>query len=164
MLSLQPREQCLGRVQGDAIALPFGSGFAAAIFAFLFDPYNLTAFYAELGRLLGPEGVFVGTLHHITWGRVLRGALKLPIGVTRFICYESPQKNSVELKSLLVDDDELSARLRLAGLTPLLLEDLYLPADITNISPHILIPARELGVSPHRLPILRLIVARRTNA
>ena len=84
MLNVYPRENSLCAIQSNAIELPFHAGSFAAVFAFLYDPYNVDYFYSEIERILVSGGVFVGTLPHFDWGSALRNELKINIDKTRF--------------------------------------------------------------------------------
>ena len=163
MLTLSPREECLARIQFDALSLPFAKYSFAAILAFLYDPYNQTAFYHNVEASLRKGGVFFGTLPHFTWGKTLRKEIKLNNNKTRFRLFNSSIEEYVELESLLMDDTNLTKSIESSGLEIIHLSDVFLPTHVDNISPHIKIPAKALQISPYNLPILKAILARRKN-
>jgi SAM-dependent methyltransferase len=158
MLSLQPRENARIRIRCDARGLPFHAGVFAGVAAFLFDPYNESSTYEEIARVLAPRGIFVGTLPSHRWGALLRQLRGYSQGRARF---RTRNGEFVEVPSLLSSDGELTCRLRAAGLEPEVLVDLRLPPDVAQVSPDIRDPACEAGVTPHQLPIVKLIAARR---
>ena len=46
-----------------------------------------------------------------------------------------------------------------AGLSLLQIHDLYLPSTVVDVSEHLLIPAKALGLNAYNLPIVTLILA-----
>jgi len=161
MLALSPREDFLLALRCDALDMPFISSSFSTVLAFLYDPFNLPPFYFEISRVLKPGGIFVGTLPHFKWGLTLRKKIGYPLHKTKFKLFQSVDEEYIELDSFLMDDQEITQTLSDAGLATLELIDLMLPESVKNISPHIVIPADVLEITPYELPIVKLIIARK---
>jgi len=158
MLSLQPREPCAQRTQCDAGRLPFADAAFSGVAAFLFDPYNTPPVYHEIARVLADRGVFVGSLPHHTWGCALRRLRGHSLNTARFV---TSSGRRIELASFLSPHHEIHARLRRCGLKLISDPDLCLPTGDKIISPDIMDAARALGLEPHQVPVVKLIVARK---
>jgi SAM-dependent methyltransferase len=162
MLKIHPREEPICTIQCNAVGLPFQDSAFAAVFAFLYDPYNVEEFYSEFEKVLTPSGVFIGTLPHFKWGSLLRSGLSIDRNRTQFRRFTSMKdKDFVELDSFLVDDDQIRQLLMRAKFKQIEMSDLYLPLHIKTISPHIELPASLLGISPYDLPIVKMIIAKK---
>jgi SAM-dependent methyltransferase len=158
MLRLSPRPPSLGRVACDAASIPFRRESFSAVGAFLFDPFNRQAFWAESFRVLRPGGVFVGTLPHHEWGKNLRSLRGGPSDIARFVTRKG---SYVDKPSILFGEDELRNRFVEAGYRSVDTHALTLPRSEATVSPDISDPAKARGVSPYDLPIIQLIVARK---
>jgi SAM-dependent methyltransferase len=158
MLMLRPREKSRWRLQCDARSLPFVDRGFAGVAALLFDPYNGFRAFAEISRVLRTDGVFLGTLPHHEWGTQLRAMRRQDASIAAF---RTKSGETVELPSVLSTDEELIGALRAVSLEPCCLADLYLPPDVTAVSPDIADPAQELGISAYNLPIVKLVIARK---
>jgi len=159
MLTVSPRAASKGRVACSALSLPFGSGSFAAVTAFLFDPFNRIEFVAESFRVLTRGGVFLGTLPHYQWGVTLRQLRGTEPHIARFItrsgeCLDKP--------SYLVSERELRNRFTINGCRNVDVYALTLPRRELTVSPDISDPAQAIGVSPYALPVLHLVLARKT--
>lgn len=163
MLALTPREDFLIALRCDALDMPFVPESFSTVLAFLYDPFNLAPFYFEVSRVLKTGGVFVGTLPHHTWGATLRKTIGYHLNKTKFRLFLSHSGEYIELDSFLMDDMEITQALTDAGMAVIEMADLKLPESVGTISPHIKIPAKALGVTPYDLPIVKLIVARKTS-
>lgn len=159
MLALSPRPPSMGRVVCDAKLLPFASGSFTAVTAFLFDPFNSAPFLSESFRVLAHEGVFLGTLPHRHWGTALRRLRGAPPDVARFFTRSGKH---VDKPSYLLNESELRLSLAANGYRVVELHVLTLPRTEATVSPDISDPARADGVSPYELPILQLVVARKS--
>lgn len=158
MLNLQPREPCRARVQCDARALPFNDNTFAAVFALLYDPYNRPGLYPEIRRILLENGIFVGTLPHYVWGETLRTIRGSKIDKAQLINGEG---RIVERDSFLMTDEEIRRHLNDSQLQLMHAFDLSLAQSEPDVSLDIVVPATHLGQSPHELPIVKLIIARK---
>ncbi len=162
MLRISPREESLRAIQCSAIELPFRKESFVAVFAFLYDPYNIEKLYAELEEVLISKGVFIGTLPHFDWGSALRDELHIDKNKTRFRKFTSSKDNDfVDFDSFLTDDDQIQHFLSVVGLRLIDTFSLVLPPYIKNISPHIELAAKHLKKSPYDLPIVKMIVAKK---
>ena len=161
MLSLFPREPSRLKLQCDALELPFRDSSFSAVFAFLYDPYNMSPLYHEVRRVLRAGGALIGSLPHHLWGSTLRESLGYPSSKTRFKKFQSQDERLIELDSFLMTDDQIRAATYDAGLVVLSMEDLLLPKNITEVSAHIQLPAGILGLTPYTLPIVKLVIALR---
>ncbi|WP_189278839.1 class I SAM-dependent methyltransferase [Kitasatospora griseola] len=158
MLSLQPREMSAGRIVAAAENLPFAdSSFSLAV-AFLYDPFNYSRAYREIARVLGPSGLFIGTLPSQAWGLPLRRSLDLPETETEFVLHDGSR---VRRPSRLTSHRAIRALAEKAGLIAELIEDFPMPRDVSNISPHVKLPAQILGISPFDLPLITVVIARK---
>ena len=158
MLNLTPREECKERIQGDAMTLKFTPNTFVGVVAFLFDPFNRPNVYREISRTLLDGGIFIGTLPHYIWGRTLRKIRGYSVSKARLLTKDG---RIFEADSFLMDDKEIEDCLIQAQLEQIELHDLYLPRSEEKISKDILDPAEAIEVSPHELPIVKLIVARK---
>jgi SAM-dependent methyltransferase len=115
-------------------------------------------FYREIGRVLKSGGIFIISLPNLIWGEALRSAEGIPGHETVFI---DNRGSRVITPSFLISDDELRKRLELADFAVLGIETGRLPLHIKQqcTSPHVLIAARELNVSPHEVPLVTVAVA-----
>jgi SAM-dependent methyltransferase len=158
MLHLTPRGKSHDRIQSDALNLPFNSSSFSVVAAFLYDPYNKPALYQEISRVLSPGGVFLGTLPHYEWGKMLRKIRGYEFEVARFV---KSTGGYATLSSFLMNDLTLKQELTQAKMEVIMMESLCLPQNIEKISPDIVAPAGLFGLDPKSLPIVKLIVARR---
>jgi ubiquinone/menaquinone biosynthesis C-methylase UbiE len=158
MLKLSPRPPSRARVVCDALSIPFPRESFCAVTAFLFDPFNSHTFIAESYRVLEPVGVFLGTLPHQEWGKTLRSLRGGPSDVARFVSNEG---SHVDKPSYLLGEKELRRRFLERGYRSVDAYTLTLPRTETTVSPDISDPAATRGVSPHDLPIVQLIIARK---
>ncbi len=163
MLRIRPRESSLGIVQCNALALPFARRSIVAAFAFLFDPYNCQAFYGELGEILSDGGLFIGTLPDFHWGLQLRKARSIPNSKTRFRKFMSERvEEHVVLDSFLAENQQITDWLAKEGFAQVIILPGYLPPYVSDISPDIDRPAKDLGISPYEMPIITIIQARKS--
>ncbi len=160
MLMLTPREKCLLKFKSNALKLPFLNSEFSGVTAFLYDPYNKTVLYKEIQRALKPGGVFMGTLPHIKWGMSIRNILGYDINKSRFVTKDG---SIIELDSFLMDDNEIENSMEKAGLTVTEMHDLYLPGNTIKVSKDISIPASSLGLSVYSLPIIKLVIAKKSK-
>jgi ubiquinone/menaquinone biosynthesis C-methylase UbiE len=159
MLNLNPRERCKEKIHGDAMALKFQSNTFAGVVAFLFDPFNKPKVYREISRILLNRGIFIGTLPHHIWGKKLRKIRGYSIDRARLVKKDG---KIFESDSFLMDDEKIENCLIKAQLNQIESHDLCLPKSEKKISKDILDPAEASGVSPHKLPIVKLIIARKS--
>ena len=148
----------LNRIRCDALDLPFAPCSFKAVVALLYDPYNKSRLYKEVQRVLDKNGVFVGTLPNITWGRTLRRIRRYRSDLVRFV---SLSGEFVTMSSILMSEMRLKKVVTDAGLQVVVVKSLCLPAKVEKISPDIVAPAEKLGLTPTELPILDLVVARK---
>lgn len=158
MLLQNPRESCKERIIADALKLPFLSSTFVAVTAFLYDPFNKTDLYREVARVLQENGLFIGTLPHSMWGKTLRKILAYDENKTQFL---SKDKQLVRFDSFLMGDTAIVKCLREAGMSLLQMYDLYLPSEANEVSEHVVISASAHGVSVYKLPIVKLILAKK---
>ena len=158
MLNLEPRETCREQIQSDATALDLPNNNFVAVVSFLFDAFNKTATYREISRVLMSGGVFLGTLPHYTWGKLLRSIRGYNENKAKFLMKDG---TFFEVDSFLMDDDQITRSLREANLEQLDSFDLHIPKSERTISPDILAPAKAAKISPYDLPIVKLIVAKK---
>ncbi|MBZ5510359.1 MAG: class I SAM-dependent methyltransferase [Acidobacteriia bacterium] len=158
MLRLPSRESALGRIQADALALPFKTGVFAIVAAFLFDPFNQRLFFEQVSRVLKRGGVFVGTIPHYAWGVALRSYRGNAVDEAVFALKTGER---VSQPSFLSRPEELSERLEGAGLSVIKSEALTLPHDVIRISPDIEAAARVMGQSAYNIPIVQAVIATR---
>jgi len=158
MLNLTPREKCKEKIHGDAMALKFPPHTFAGVVAFLFDPFNKPNVYREISRILSDGGIFIGTLPHYIWGKTLRKIRGYSINKARLVTKDG---KIFESDSFLMDDKKIEDCLTQAQLEHIESYDLCLPISEEKISKDILDPAEAIGVSPHELPIVKLIIARK---
>lgn len=156
LLTLEPREPSLARVNCDALALPFTDESFGAVMAFLFDPFNRPRLVFETFRVLRPGGLFVGTLPHYLWGRTLRSLRRIDPDATRFLLASGEYS---ERDSYLTEELALQRRFARAGYHPVRTTSLVLPGEVKTISPDIRDAAASLGMSPYELPIISLLIA-----
>jgi hypothetical protein len=159
MLNLTPRENCKERIQSDAASLDISNDRFVGVVAFLFDTFNKQATYREISRVLRSKGIFLGTLPHFTWGTLLRTLRGYDVERAKFL---TKHGKMFEVDSFLMDDMQIGRSLEQADLEQLDSFDLCLPESEKNISPDILDAAKTANMSPYDLPIVKLIVARRT--
>ncbi len=157
MLSLEPRGESFLKVISDACNTPFLDKSFSVATAFLFDPFNVHNFYKELARLLNGGGVFIGTLPHFKWGSTLRQTIKYSQTKTKFLTLKG---EFLEFDSYLSTDSQIQKNFKEMDFD-VIIKDIYLPKTVTKISPHIEIPAKELGLSPFEIPILQYIFAKK---
>lgn len=155
MLKLYPRENCVQRILGDALNIPFKSSCFSIVTAFLYDPYNDDDLYMEISRVLKPNGVFIGTLPHSKWLLTLRKELSYPLNKAKFLT-----KNGffLEFDSFLSSDKEIKEKLKLGNFKKITLYNLYLP-KVNIVSPEIEILAKKIGMNVSAFPIVKLITA-----
>jgi len=158
MLSLEPRESSCSRVVSNALFLPFQNAAFSAIVAFLYDPFNLPELYPELARVLRKNGVFLGTLPHVQWGRVLRSLRGYSADKARLITRAG---QAILRDSLLIDATELKKLLEVAGFAAVQTHDVYMPRGTNPISPDLADPAAAFGITPFELPLILAVRARR---
>jgi ubiquinone/menaquinone biosynthesis C-methylase UbiE len=156
MLRLTPRERSFARIQADASSLPFSDNCFSVVTAFLFDPFNTESFLEEAARVLAKDGLFVGTLPSLEWGRSLRRLRNHPLDRATFL---STSREAVACPSFLTSNQEIERRLDQAGFSKVSISEVLLPASATRVSPDISDAARCLGVLHFQLPILTLAVA-----
>jgi len=156
MLILPAREPALGRVQADALALPFKSEAFTIVAAFLFDPFNKTGLFAEIARVTKSGGIFLGTTPHHQWGLALRSRRGRSIDEAVFVLENG---ESIAQPSVLSQSEQLKDRLADVGFSTVTNEALKIPREVTNISPDIELPARIMKQSVYRIPIVQLVVA-----
>lgn len=158
MLRLDPREDCIQRILGDALKIPFKSSSFSIVTAFLYDPYNKDDLYMEISRVLKPNGVFIGTLPHSQWLLTLRKEFGYPLDKTKFL---TNNNIFLEFNSFLSSDEEIKTKINLAGFKKVRLYEIYLPKGTKKISPDIEISANKLGIDVNTFSILTLIMARK---
>lgn len=161
MLLRQPRGGAtLLRMQCCAWALPFRSGCIDGAFAFLADPYNIPEFYAEIARVLRPRGLFLISLPTLIWGEALRSSEGIPLHETAFV---EAGGETVHAPSYLISDDEFVSRLTSAGFVVRAINAGRLPqtVDLSDVSPHVTIAARRLGMSVYDVPLVSVALAER---
>lgn len=157
MLTLPQRELALGRIAADALTLPFKAGAFTIVAAFLFDPFNERGFFAQVARVMRSGGVFIGTIPHYEWGLALRSGM----GRADEAIFVLKSGQRIARPSILSRPEQLADDLTGVGLHIVKNEALTLPRDATPISPDIEIPARMMGVSVYRIPIVQLVIATR---
>jgi ubiquinone/menaquinone biosynthesis C-methylase UbiE len=158
MLNLTPREACKEIIQSDASSLDFPNDSFVAVVAFLFDTFNEASTYREISRVLSSGGVFLGTLPHHTWGKLLREIRGYKEDKAKFLMKDG---TIFEADSFLMDDEQITRSLKEANLEQLDSFDLHLPKSEKEVSPDILAPARAINISPYDLPIVKLFVAKK---
>jgi len=158
MLNLTPREECKEQIHGDAMALKFQSNTFAGVVALLFDPFNKPNVYREISRVLLDGGIFIGTLPHYIWGKTLRKIRGYSVDKARLV---TKNGKIFESDSFLMDEQEIEDCLKQAQLKNIESHDMCLPKNEEKISKDILDPAEVIGVSPHELPIVKIIIARK---
>lgn len=158
MLTLPERESALGCVRADALALPFKAGVFTTIAAFLFDPFNQSALFAQVARVMVSGGMFIGTIPHYEWGRALRAGTGNSADKAVFTLKNNER---VARPSVLSRPELLAHHLSAAGLEIVTNEALTLPRDVERISPDIEAPARMMGLSVYDIPIVQLVIAKR---
>lgn len=158
MLELEPRENCLIRIYNHAEALPFLDLQFSCVTAFLCDTYLGLNFLSEAYRVLQNGGIFIATNPSFKWASELRKAISLELGLTR---YKTKDGREIRVPSIVVPNDQLSEMLRVVGFedTSFEIKDHCLPTESRIISSDIEVPAQELNVSVHELPILTTIIA-----
>lgn len=159
MLELVPREASLLRVRCNALDLPFPADTVSLITAFLYDPFNVPSLYVEVARVLRPGGYFVGTLPHHTWGEALRRKLQLAPDRTVFRTKSGEEFTS---PSYLVSEEWLRDVLSRHRLDIERLDDVMLPTHVSEVSPHVAIAAQALGLSEFEIPLVQVLIARRS--
>jgi SAM-dependent methyltransferase len=159
MLMLPAREPSLGRVQADALALPFKSEAFTMVAAFLFDPFNRDGLFAEIARVTRTGGIFIGTIPHHQWGLALRSGKGRSIDEAVFILENG---KPIAQPSVLSQSEQLKDRLADVGFSTVSNETLKMPREVTNISPDIELPARMMKQSVHSIPIVQLVIAMRS--
>lgn len=160
MLNLTPRENSRDRIQCDATSLDFPKATFVSVVAFLFDTFNKSVVYREISRVLSKRGIFIGSLPHHIWGTSVRTIRGYDKDKARFFTKDG---TIFDADSYLMDDKQIALSLRRANLDQLESFDLCLPHNEKSISPDILDSAQALKVSPYELPIVKLIVARKTQ-
>lgn len=156
MLTLNPRERSLGRINADAQRLPFGKSTFSLVGAFLFDPFNVQDVFREVARVLRSGGVFVASLPHVVWGSMLRSAKGSSADQAVFVLQDGRR---YVRRSILSDEADLKAKFASAGMLVRQMSPLTLPKTESHVSPDVEVPACALGVSPYDLPIVQLLVA-----
>lgn len=158
MLELERREGCLIRIHTHAEALPFVDLQFSCVTAFLCDTYLGLNFLSEAYRVLQRGGIFIATNPSFKWASVLRKAISLELGLTR---YKTKSGKEIRVPSIVIPKDQLSEMLRVAGFedTSFEIKDHCLPTESRIVSSDIEVPAHELNVSVHELPILTTIIA-----
>ena len=159
MLSLTHREPCLLRLCADACNIPLVSSQFHAIAGFLVDPFFGLDSLAEAYRMLVDDGRLLLTLPTRQWGEPLRQRLNIGVMTTRFKTIHSEE--IVVLPSLLHSRQRIEEMLQITGFRSIVIRDICLPPDETNISSDITSVCSEMQISPYELPIIHLIEAQR---
>jgi SAM-dependent methyltransferase len=155
MLRQTPREVADARIQADALQLPVRDDTVAAVAAFLYDAYNLPAFYSEVARLLQPGGVFIGTLPHNQWGTNLRASDNMDQAE-----FDLVDGRTVSVDSHLSEPSQLRRYCEQAGLSIESLHEITLPDEVTEISPDISSAADNAGLPVEELPVVQVVLGR----
>jgi len=166
ILSIFDREPCLQRIAGDALRLPFSSSSFSVVSAFLFDPFNIQDEYGDLHLfkqifdVLDVGGLFIGTLPHIIWGKVLR---HLRSHDEQEAVFSLSSGEFLSRTSILMDDIDIIEAIDCAGFSHIGLYDITIPNGIPlrGISPDIIDPACRMGLDPYCLPIIKVILAKK---
>ena len=157
MLSLSPNLYNVNKIQSDAYFLPFRQSLFNFVVSFLYDPFNQINFYEEIFRVLKKQGIFLGTLPHIFWGKKLRNIINIDHNSTVFKKISSKNKQNVIVNSYLMSAEKIKELLQNVGFTKIRTKNLYLPNTKINISEHILKVSEIHSISPYSIPIVLLI-------
>jgi SAM-dependent methyltransferase len=160
MLAIQPREKAAVRVLHDAEHLPFPDQEFSAVLAFLCDPFLGLNFLSEARRVLTTGGILLATTPAYEWGKPLRDRIELDTMVTRFVLRDGTH---IEAPSALYSPEQLRSMLGRVQFQhhKTYIRTHWLPPGTTPVSPDILMPAAELGISEYELPILYTLLAER---
>jgi ubiquinone/menaquinone biosynthesis C-methylase UbiE len=146
----------VSRVICSAFALPFRDKSFAGIYSFLGDPFALRDYFLEARRVLQPRGHFVFINPSTIWGHTLRKQIGLDVDSTVF---RKGDGSLIQAPSFLYEPQEMVEMLTEYGFTQITARRLYLPRNISELTSHLTIPSRKLGVDPHELPILDMFRA-----
>ena len=146
------------RIQLSAFHLPFRNGIFDGVISILGDPYVLPEVFQEVWRILKFEGIFIIALPSKLWASTLRPKIRVPLDKTVFtnkiygtIKVPSFSYSEIELKNHL-----LNAKFRNVKVRSFTAKHLIQKSEL---SPHILIPCKNLGISPYDLPIVTIASA-----
>jgi SAM-dependent methyltransferase len=98
----------------DALALPYKAGTYSLIVASLADPYNQSALWAEVARVLSKSGRFVFTCPSYGWAISFRKRTDCPTNRAEFLLRDG---TAVQVPSFVFDKDEMESLASAFGLT-----------------------------------------------
>ncbi|MCA1702281.1 MAG: class I SAM-dependent methyltransferase, partial [Actinobacteria bacterium] len=158
MLRLAPREGALARVLHRAEELPFLEKEFECVAAFLCDAFLGLNFLAEARRVLRDGGRLIGTTPSFEWGTALRDSIGIDRMTTKFMLRGG---TTVTVPSALYSPQQFRMMLIRAGFneSSVSIVGYSLPTEELSVSPDIVRPAEELGISPYNLNILTVFSA-----
>jgi SAM-dependent methyltransferase len=150
-------------VQMDAFNIPFAENTFDAVFSLLGDHYALKRAFYEAHRVLKPNGFFLLTLPAKIWRQSITTSVGIKENETVFILSNGVQR---KVPSFLYSPSELTHVLMDAGFKLVRSDDWNSCSLVekSNFSDHVIIAARNLGISPEEVPLITWALAWKTRS